>query len=111
MGILTYFKLGVVLAVVAVIGTLYVQKQHLATKLHDAQIQVEVAEAKVVVAEKTIKLLKEYQDVEEVIQNSDDDDVAQYLRDGVWPAPHPKTGDSSAATAPKPQTGKPGQGQ
>lgn len=111
MAILTYFKLGAVGVAVLLIGTLYIQKLHLTTKLHDAQIKVEVAEANLKVAEKTIKLLKEYQDVDQVIENAGDDDVAEYLRTGVWPKSHPKTGDSPAAAPGQPQTGKPGQGQ
>lgn len=89
---------------------LYVQNLRKESQLHDALIRAEAAETNLKTAEKTIKLLKEFQDVDEVINSTDDDDVAEYLRTGVWPKTNPKPSDSTTPAAKQPKAGKSSKG-
>lgn len=65
-------------------GFFYIQNLHKDAQILKEQSGRAIAEANLKTAEKTIALLKEYEDVEQIIDESPDDDVAYYLRTGVW---------------------------
>jgi hypothetical protein len=110
-GIFTYLKLGLVAALVIGVAYFAWSYQGMKIKLQEEKTMREVAEAKVVVAEKTIKIFREWENIDEVMENAGDDDVIDYLRTGVWPQDRSKAGDRPAPVPGPAETGKPGEGQ
>lgn len=91
-------------------GILYVQKTR-AERRADSERQLkEAAESKLAAAEKTIKLLRAWEAIDEVIENTDDDVIIDYLRTGVWPQDRDKTGDRPAPVPGPAPPGKPPKG-
>lgn len=110
-GIMTKVLGGALIASLIFGGVTYVQKIRAERRADDERQLREVAEANLQIAEKTIKVFREWENIDEVMENSDDDVVVDYLRTGVWPKDYRKAGNRPAplpgATAP----GKPGEGQ
>ena len=65
-------------------GILYVQNLQLKNDVQTAEGRAQVAESNLKTSEKIIAIFKEYNDVEAIIENNPDDDVAYYLQHGVW---------------------------
>lgn len=106
-GILSKILGGALVVTLIAGGILYVQNLRLTNQVQLAEGRAQVAESNLKTAEKTIAILKEYEDVDTAIEESPDDDVAYYLSHGVWRDSNTK-GNRVPAPAPAPGAKEPG---
>lgn len=111
MGIFTYVKIIAVALLVIAVGYFVWSYQGMKNdkRMLESQHVADLANLKT--AETTINLLKEMTDVNEAIDNAPSDDVAEYLRTGVWPKRPDSKGDGVPAPAKPTDAQKSGQGQ
>jgi len=101
MGTLTYIKIGIVAALVIAVGYFVWSYQEMKNDNRILVDQKAAVEANLKTAEKAVTMLKEMRDVHEAIDNAPNDDVAEYLRTGVFPK-RPDTKGDGVSTPAKP---------
>jgi hypothetical protein len=85
MGLFSKILGGLLVVSLLASGVLYVRVLIKDRQLQTAITRAEVAESNLATAEAAVKLLKEYQYVEDAIQSAPSDAIADYLRSGVLP--------------------------
>jgi hypothetical protein len=107
MGILTYIKIAGIAALVIVVGYFVWTYQGMKNEVRVLKDQKAALEVSLQTAEKTVELLKEYANVDEIIDDSTDDDVLYYLQHGVFPKTHDSEGNGLSTSPKPPDTAKP----
>lgn len=103
MVILSYLKIGSAVVLALVVGYFAWTYQGMRNEVRVLETQHTTDLENLKVAEKTINILKEFSDVNEAIDNAPNDDVAEFLRTGMWPK-HPDSKGNGVPTSPEPTT-------